>query len=357
MSDVSLSDDEDVPDLVDGIRQIVSCPVTLITGHLGAGKTTLLNYILTEQHGKRIAVILNEFGEGSTMEKSLSVGHNGKLYEEWLELRNGCLCCSVKDNGVKAIENLMEKRGNFDYILIETTGLADPGPLISMFWLDEELCSSVFLDGVITLFDAKNGPNTLKNETESHAGLVNTSIRQIALGDVILLNKCDVVTPAELETARAVIREVNLSAQIVETSYSKVPLDSILNLGAYARVNEDRIRRLTDEFTTLNVTGPHLDKSVGTVTIQLGLVEKSAVEKLMEKILWNNELKNSNGDTAEVFRAKGLLKINEGYLMLQAVYQTFSIGPISPEENSESVLVFIGRNLEKDCILRLLAEC
>jgi Ni2+-binding GTPase involved in maturation of urease and hydrogenase len=98
-------------------------PVTVITGYLGSGKTTLLNYVLTEEHNKKIAVILNEFGEGSIEEKSLSVGNDGNLYEEWLELRNGCLCCSVKDNGVKAIETLMEKKGKFDYILLETTGM------------------------------------------------------------------------------------------------------------------------------------------------------------------------------------------------------------------------------------------
>ena len=106
-------------------------PVTIITGQLGSGKTTLLNYVLTEQHSKRIAVILNEFGEGRIDEKTVSVGggNDGELVEEWLELRNGCLCCSVKDNGVKAIETLMNKKGKFDYILLETTGLADPGPI------------------------------------------------------------------------------------------------------------------------------------------------------------------------------------------------------------------------------------
>nr|KAF6331872.1 hypothetical protein mPipKuh1_008179 [Pipistrellus kuhlii] len=121
-------------------------PVTIITGYLGAGKTTLLNYILTEQHSKRIAVILNEFGEGSAVEKSLAVSQGGELYEEWLELRNGCLCCSVKDNGLKAIENLMQKKGKFDYILLETTGLADPGAVASMFWIDDELGVDIYLD-------------------------------------------------------------------------------------------------------------------------------------------------------------------------------------------------------------------
>uniref|UniRef100_A0A3Q4HJW4 COBW domain containing n=1 Tax=Neolamprologus brichardi TaxID=32507 RepID=A0A3Q4HJW4_NEOBR len=153
--------DDDCPELVPIDTQpgppVGQIPVTIITGYLGAGKTTLLNYILTEQHNKRIAVILNEFGEGSALEKSLAVSQAGELYEEWLELRNGCLCCSVKDNGLKAIENLMEKKGKFDYILLETTGLADPGAVASMFWVDAELGSDIYLDGIVTVIDAKYG--------------------------------------------------------------------------------------------------------------------------------------------------------------------------------------------------------
>lgn len=139
-----MSDDEECPVLIEAptSRKV---PVTIITGYLGSGKTTLLNYILTEEHNKKIAVILNEFGEGAVDEKSLSVGNDGELYEEWLELRNGCLCCSVKDNGVKAIETLMERKGKFDYILLETTGLADPAPIASIFWMDDELGSDLYL--------------------------------------------------------------------------------------------------------------------------------------------------------------------------------------------------------------------
>uniref|UniRef100_A0A8C9VAC8 COBW domain containing n=1 Tax=Scleropages formosus TaxID=113540 RepID=A0A8C9VAC8_SCLFO len=161
MEYVLVDEEDDCPQLVPipGKQNISTeqIPVTLITGYLGAGKTTLLNYILTEQHNKRIAVILNEFGEGSALEKSLSVSQAGELYEEWLELRNGCLCCSVKDNGLKAIENLMAKKGKFDYILLETTGLADPGAVASMFWVDAELGSEIYLDGIITVIDAKYG--------------------------------------------------------------------------------------------------------------------------------------------------------------------------------------------------------
>uniref|UniRef100_A0A673MQ87 COBW domain-containing protein 2-like n=1 Tax=Sinocyclocheilus rhinocerous TaxID=307959 RepID=A0A673MQ87_9TELE len=158
---ISMEEEDECPELVP-IKEkqtgpTVQIPVTIITGYLGAGKTTLLNYILTEQHNKRIAVILNEFGEGSALEKSLAVSQAGELYEEWLELRNGCLCCSVKDNGLKAIENLMEKKGKFDYILLETTGLADPGAVASMFWVDAELGSDVYLDGIVTVIDAKYG--------------------------------------------------------------------------------------------------------------------------------------------------------------------------------------------------------
>ncbi|TSO77731.1 COBW domain-containing protein 1 [Bagarius yarrelli] len=156
-----MDDEDDCPKLVPieekNKTPAAQIPVTIITGYLGAGKTTLLNYILTEQHNKRIAVILNEFGEGNALEKSLAVSQAGELYEEWLELRNGCLCCSVKDNGLKAIENLMEKKGKFDYILLETTGLADPGAVASMFWVDAELGSDLYLDGIIAVIDAKYG--------------------------------------------------------------------------------------------------------------------------------------------------------------------------------------------------------
>merc|ERR1712168_557528 len=199
------SDEDDAPDLVPlpaskdfspsntNVTKIQGdkIPVTVITGYLGAGKPTLLNYILTEEHQKRIAVIVNEFGEGSAMEQVMSVGEEGALYEEWLELRNGCLCCSVKDNGVKAIENLMEKKGKFDYILLETTGLADPGPIASIFWLDDELGSDIYLDGIVTVIDAKNCLKQIDQPAEE--GSVNAAVKQVALADVLLLNKIDMV--------------------------------------------------------------------------------------------------------------------------------------------------------------------
>ncbi|XP_063450114.1 zinc-regulated GTPase metalloprotein activator 1A-like isoform X3 [Pan paniscus] len=188
----------------------------------GAGKTTLLNYILTEQHSKRVAVILNEFGEGSALEKSLAVSQGGELYEEWLELRNGCLCCSVKDSGLRAIENLMQKKGKFDYILLETTGLADPGAVASVFWVDAELGSDIYLDGIITIVDSKYG---LKHLTEEKPdGLINEATRQVALADIILINKTDLVPEEDVKKLRTTIRSINGLGQILETQRSRISL-------------------------------------------------------------------------------------------------------------------------------------
>ncbi len=255
LEDIEDDEDEDaIPQLVSTTAEADSpadkrkVPVTVITGQLGSGKTTLLDHVLREEHGKKIAVILNEFGEGRIEEKSLSVkdgardGQDDKLYEEWLELRNGCLCCSVKDNGVKAIENLMEKKGKFDYILLETTGLADPGPIASIFWLDEELGSDLYLDGVVTVVDAKFAPVQLKEQgdemqEESVRGIfrgasVGTAVKQVALADVILLNKTDLVRE-ELHEVTSLVRSINASAPLLHSVRSRVDLDGILDLHAY----------------------------------------------------------------------------------------------------------------------------
>ncbi|KFW00892.1 COBW domain-containing protein 2, partial [Fulmarus glacialis] len=233
-------EDEDCPDLVPidagGAEETESSPsrkipVTIITGYLGAGKTTLLNYILTEQHSKRIAVILNEFGEGSALEKSLAISQGGELYEEWLELRNGCLCCSVKDNGVKAIENLMQRRGKFDYVLLETTGLADPGAVASMFWVDSELGSDIYLDGIVSVVDAKHGLQHLAEEKPE--GLVNEASRQVALADLVIINKTDLVSGEELNEVRTLVRSINGLVKILETQRSRVDLSNVLDLHAF----------------------------------------------------------------------------------------------------------------------------
>uniref|UniRef100_A0A7N6FAZ7 CobW C-terminal domain-containing protein n=1 Tax=Anabas testudineus TaxID=64144 RepID=A0A7N6FAZ7_ANATE len=290
MDGMVMEDEDDCPELVPIDTQpgppAEQIPVTIITGYLGAGKTTLLNYILTEQHNKRIAVILNEFGEGSALEKSLAVSQAGELYEEWLELRNGCLCCSVKDNGLKAIENLMEKKGKFDYILLETTGLADPGAVASMFWVDAELGSEIYLDGK----------------------------KFIALADLTIINKVDLVNEEELIEVRDVVRSINGLAKILETQRS----------------------------------------SILTVTFEVaGDLSEDALNVFIQDLLWEKMFKNKEGQPMTVIRLKGIVSFagKAHQVMLQGVHELYELNetPQLWEENQRiNRLVFIGRNLDKD---------
>lgn len=348
-----MDSDDDIPNLVENTFQPV--PVTVITGHLGAGKTTLLNYILTEQHSKKIAVILNEFGEGSALENTMAINEEGKLFEEWIELRNGCLCCSVKDNGVKAIENLMTKRGKFDYILLETTGLADPGPIISMFWLDKDLGSDIYLDGVVTLIDATNGIRSLNEGLQD--GL-NASVRQAALADIIILNKIDVASISTVEELKNLIRSLNSSAVVLETSYSKVDISNILDLAAYTNVSEDRIKSITESMSKMSVK-PHIEESISTITIEPGIVPRKALEKFYERALWNNELKSKCGKPTEIFRSKGIINVGTEFLSVQSVYQIYDVDFFKKDENEglTSVLIFIGKHLDEDTLRELLNNC
>jgi len=339
--------DDECPDLVatpmqngtDNVKTKV--PVTIITGQLGSGKTTLLTYILTEQHSKKIAVILNEFGTESADEKSMSVGSGGELYSEWLELRNGCLCCSVKDNGVKAIENLMEKRGKFDYILLETTGLADPAPVAGMFWLDEELGADVYLDGVVTVVDSKHCMEQMKEVKEG--GAMNEWLRQVGVADMIVVNKTDLVSGEQLEQVVGAVRGVNGASQLVTAVNSKVELDMLLDLHAY-----DGLSDRPDKFEASS--GPHLDTSVGTVSLHFqGDTEMQRVEGFLGRLLWEPE----NYPGMVVLRLKGVLAIfgNNKQLMVQGVhdtYDTYETREWAEGGVRKNTLVIIGKNLEKE---------
>ncbi|KAM5299419.1 zinc-regulated GTPase metalloprotein activator 1B isoform 2-T2 [Ctenodactylus gundi] len=311
-------------------------PVTIITGYLGAGKTTLLNYILTEQHSKRIAVILNEFGEGSAVEKSLAVSQGGELYEEWLELGNGCLCCSVKDNGLRAIENLMQKKGKFDYILLETTGLADPGAVASMFWVDAELGSDIYLDGIITVVDSKYGLKHLAEEKPD--GLASEATRQVALADIILINKTDLISEEELNKLRTTVRSINGLGKILETQRSS----------------------LQEKFHLVPAAQPHLDQSIVTVTFEVpGNVKEESLNVFMQNLLWEKNVRNKDNHCMEVIRLKGLVSVkdNPQQMIIQGVHELYDLEetPVSWDHDTERTnrLVLIGKNLDKD-ILKLL---
>ncbi|XP_060875962.1 zinc-regulated GTPase metalloprotein activator 1-like isoform X2 [Metopolophium dirhodum] len=302
-----MDSDDEIPSLVTAIT-LDPVPVTIITGYLGSGKTTLLNYILTEQHNKKIAVILNEFGEGDTMEKSIAVGEKGDLCEEWLELQNGCLCCSVKDNGVKAIENLMSKRGKFDYILLETTGLADPGPIAKLFWIDTELGSDVHLDGIVCVIDSKNANKHLGNSLldEPNLNTVNPSTRQIALADIILINKVDLVDRSTLETLKTKIRSINGSSEIIETTNSRIDLNKILDLKSYSSSNSLRVDEMIRNVESLEGK-THIHQNMATVTLEVpdGIL-RTSLDTFVCQILWENMLKDGRGNTSEIIRMKSV---------------------------------------------------
>lgn len=195
-------------------------PVTVLTGFLGSGKTTLLNHILTAQHGRRIAVIENEFGE---------IGIDNELViqadEEIFEMNNGCICCTVRGDLIRILGQLMKRRDRFDYILVETTGMADPGPVAQTFFVDDEVKESFRLDGIVTIVDAKHVWQHLDDSDECRS--------QIAFADIILLNKIDLVPDADLPLLEGRIHQMNAAARIHRTRNAEVPLDQVVNIRAF----------------------------------------------------------------------------------------------------------------------------
>ncbi|KAF5523429.1 COBW domain-containing protein 2 [Colletotrichum aenigma] len=360
-------DDDAPPDLVEAGTVVdddlppsdkqIKVPITIVTGYLGAGKTTLLNYILTAQHGKKIAVIMNEFGDSLDIEKSLTVNKGDEQVEEWLEVGNGCICCSVKDTGVNAIESLMEKKGAFDYILLETTGLADPGNLVPLFWVDDGLGSTIYLDGIVTLVDAKNILSSLddpsgkielddQEDDHGHGPLMTTAHVQISHADVIVINKADLVSEEELARVRARIESINGLAKIHVTQKSQVPsLEGfLLDLHAYDQVAE----------LDLGQKGhSHLDSTISTVSIpvpRLGPSQLANVDKWLRKILWDRRLPGDDETVLEVHRAKGRLSFENGDVkLMQGVREIFEILD-SPDPTRETVgegkIILIGRYLQ-----------
>jgi G3E family GTPase len=207
-------------------------PVTVLTGYLGAGKTTLLNRILSEQHGHKYAVIVNEFGEIG-IDNDLIVGAD----EEVFEMNNGCICCTVRGDLIRIIEGLMKRKGKFDAIIVETTGLADPAPVAQTFFVDQDIADEARLDAIVTVADAKFLAARLKDAPEAK--------NQIAFADVVIVNKIDLVTPAEIEEVEARIRGINPYAKIHRAVKCNVPLDAVLGRNAF---DLDRILEIEPAF-------------------------------------------------------------------------------------------------------------
>jgi G3E family GTPase len=195
-------------------------PVTVLTGFLGSGKTTLLNRILTEQHGKRIAVIENEFGEIG-IDQALVINAD----EEVFEMNNGCICCTVRGDLIRILGNLMKRRDKFDHILVETTGMADPGPVAQTFFVDDDLRELFRLDGIVTLVDAKHVALHIDDSKECQ--------EQIAFADVLVLNKCDLVSTAELDVLEQRIHRMNTAAKVLRATQADVPIAAVLDVGGF----------------------------------------------------------------------------------------------------------------------------
>ncbi|QUC16960.1 uncharacterized protein UV8b_01201 [Ustilaginoidea virens] len=365
--------DTDVPpELVDIEGQVqidadddvaVKVPITIVTGYLGAGKTTLLNHILTAQHGKRIAVIMNEFGDSLDIEKSLTVNQGDDRVEEWLDVGNGCICCSVKDTGVNAIESLMQKKGAFDYILLETTGLADPGNIAPLFWVDDGLGSTIYLDGIVTLVDAKNILRSLddpsgqvqvqgQGDHDNHGPLMTTAHVQISHADVIVINKADLVTEDELQRVKARIRFINGLAKLHITEKSVVPQlqGFLLDLHAYDQFNEEEERLKGHS---------HLDPTISTISIPVPRVRHDKVQdidKWLRSVLWDSKLPEDEGGDFEIHRSKGRVILQDGSAkMLQGVREVFEL--VDPPQTGETQpdqgkIIFIGRGLVEHDFVR-----
>jgi G3E family GTPase len=195
-------------------------PVTILTGFLGSGKTTLLNRILSEEHGKRIAVIENEYGEVG-IDQALVIDAE----EEIFEMSNGCICCTVRGDLIRVLGNLMKRRDKFDYVLVETTGLADPGPVAQTFFMDDEISSEFALDGIVTLVDAFH--------IDQQLGRSDESTEQIAFADVVLLNKTDLIANESLDNLESRLRGMNKMAKIIRSEKANVPVETVLNLSAF----------------------------------------------------------------------------------------------------------------------------
>ncbi|KAI9259500.1 CobW/HypB/UreG, nucleotide-binding domain-containing protein [Phascolomyces articulosus] len=199
-------------------------PVTVLTGFLGSGKTTLLNYILQAQHGKKVAVIENEFGEVAVDDKLVVVDAGQEIYET----QNGCLCCKVRGDLVKILHELVESKKPLDMVLIETTGMADPGPVVQTFFVDEKVQESFHMDAIITMVDAKHAEIHLTDDTDHRA----EAYQQIAFADVLLLNKIDLVQRSERDIIIQRIKDIN-DVQIIPCEYGHVDLDKIINIGGF----------------------------------------------------------------------------------------------------------------------------
>jgi G3E family GTPase len=313
-----------------------SIPVIVITGYLGSGKTTLLNRILTYKHGNKIAVIVNEFGDVG-IDSQLVIGAD----EEILEMNNGCICCTVRGDLIRIFGNLIARREKFDYLVIETTGLADPGPVIQSFFVDEVMRSQTKLDAVVTVVDTKH----IWNHWDS-----SEAQEQIAFADVILLNKIDLVPPEQLEELEKRIQTMNAFAKLYRTQNCELSIDLILGIQAF-----DLKNALSIDSELLNENTHEHDDTVSSISI----VENGTVNS-NKFTTWLNQIIQVQG--SNIFRMKGILNVDdeERRFVYQGVHMLIDGRPgrpWKPDEIRKNEIVFIGRDLDKITLEKGFQNC
>lgn len=320
-------------------------PVTILTGYLGAGKTTLLNRILIEQHGKRIAVIENEYGEVG-IDHDLVVNAD----EEIFEMNNGCICCTVRGDLIRILGSLMKRRDKFDHILVETTGLADPGPVVQTFFMDDNMKEQFFVNGVVTLVDAKH---ILQHIDDSHEAQ-----EQIAFADVTLLNKADLVEPADLNALERRIRSANAMTKIYRTVGAEIPLEHVLDIGGFnldhaMEVDPHFLEDETDEHGHHHHDHEH-DSEVSSVGIE---ADGDCDGRKLNH--WLSELVRTQG--GDIFRMKGVFAVrgNPDRVVFQGVHMLIDAANGGPwgERDRQNRLVFIGRNLDRAALNNGFRAC
>ena len=312
-------------------------PVTVLTGYLGAGKTTLLNRILSEQHGRKYAVVINEFGELG-VDNDLVVDSD----EEVFEMNNGCICCTVRGDLIRIVGGLMKRRDKFDGIIIETTGLANPAPVAQTFFVDDTVKAKARLDAIVTVVDAKHLPARLADSHEA--------ADQIAFADVIVLNKTDLVTPAELDAVEATIRQINRFAIIHRTQRAELPIAQVLDRGAF---DLSRILALHPAF--LEDDEHEHNDDVSSMSFE---VEKPIDPEKFNA--WIGVLLQDKGP--DLLRTKGILHYanEDRRFAFQAVHMIADGDFIPPSKTADpktSRLVFIGRNLNRPQLRRGFESC
>ncbi|RDV00667.1 CobW family GTP-binding protein [Trinickia dinghuensis] len=342
-------------------RDIDKIPVTVLTGFLGAGKTTLLNYILREKHGRKIAVIENEFGE---------IGIDGGLVlestEEIYEMTNGCICCvgAVREDLVRIVRTLLDRPDRLDHIIVETSGLADPYPVAQTFFIDDPIAQRVTLDAVVTMVDAKHVGQHLDDVVLD--GRDNQAVDQLVCADRVVINKVDLVTPEQIGALTDRIRELNATAQIVTSSYARIDLDRILGVGAsefsQQLVESDASYQDAQAASAHDHHDHHEhghddhqhDDSVTSVGIEM-----EADMDLGALQTWLAELRAE--DQSSLFRLKGILAVRgqSHRYVLQGVHDVIELRAAQPwgSEPRTSRIVFIGRGLDRAALTARFHTC